>query len=904
MIKKITGIIMSVFMILSCVAPVYSENAANENDFAYENRIEKLTYLGITFDEGITKDTPVPRSSFIRTFLKFVNIEPINNDLLFYDVDKDHPCFTEISTGAANGYMVGFSDGKFYPDKTITVNEAIKTFVNALGYELPAENRGGYPNGYIMTAHSIGLLENINTGVNELNYEDYTKFLENALECNIYEISYDGQSVRYEESDKVNALQKFRDIIKVRTTVTANAVTGLESVSDKTSNSDYVKLNGEEVLTGETNIADYIGYAVEAYIYYEDEDAVGEVKFFNIDRKNNTIIVDAEYIYDDSSDFSAYNFVYETESGRTKNIKITSDTSIIYNGAAKPEYSKDDLIPEIGNVTLIDSNNDGTVDCISIFKAEMEIIVDYASSKDDGISISDKKDSDKYYLYDNEYENYVVYVDGEKSSPGAISAGMLVLIGTNGEHSITYAYSQTITGTISEITNDNNGSAYVTIDKVKYKIAPGSEKYSFRLKDTGVFWIDDKNNVYGFEKDLVSDKSYGYLIRGYLDEEEYPIIAGIKVLTANNDIERYDFNEYIKLNNRKTENIDAANALKEEGEWKDQLVMYKLDENKKVTELYTVTDDGDLQYGGKFFNYTLAEFKNRHGAEYGDNVTEFSYVNKAKNEYLANNGEYNYYGSSWRNLFWQDDNTIWFNIYDDDLETSYVGGKFREEKHSNYELEFYNILEEKNTADVIIYRRNGAASADKQNYSTSYQCTPTVVTKVGEMLNEDDETVLTVTANNQGKTVFLEYYDKMPELAKAEFNSIKPGDIIYYELDTLGRITFLYRVLDIDRFEELGCSGSTGLVHGDSGLYPTSRESLYVTVKRKLANNFFEFTSYGDKSGHIKKILDGTTCYRMTVSGKKVTVENISWDDVRNGDNILVYSRYAQSKSVIVVDKK
>ena len=898
--------IISIFLLISFVfAGVVVNAEETASDDSYNKRVEKLTYLGIYFEEGTEKDTEVTRANFIRDILKFANVEASSEEKIFFDVDKDHPCFSEISTGARLGYMVGYTDGNYYPENIITINDAVKAFVNVLGYEVIANQNGGYPNGYIYAANSIGLLDGIEMGTVNLDYEIFSKLIENALECNVLEIGYDGNTIQYTESDEIDALWKFHNIAKVKAVVTANAITGLKSINDKTQDTNYVKLNDESVLAGDTNISDYLGYAVEAYVYFEDEDETGEVRYFEEDKRNNVLNVDAKYVFDDSSDFSAYNFVYETEAGSVKNIKINQNTSIIYNGAAKPEYSKDDLIPGIGYLNFIDNNNDGIYDCINIFKAEHTIIVDYASSKDDGISIADKKDPGNTYLYDSEYDNYTVYVDGEKSGPTALSAGMLVLIGTNNEHSITYAYSETITGTISAVSAQSD-DGYIVIDGVEYTLTSNMLKYTYKVNDSGTFWIDDKLNVYGFEKDRIDDIVYGYFIRGYCIEEEYPVQAGIRVLTTENEFETYELNETVRLNNRKKDNDEAMQVLKadsaSENEWQDQLIMYKLDENGKVSELYTITEDGELKYNGKFFNYSLETFKSKYGGIYGDNVTEFSYVDEENNEYLANNGEYNYYGSSFQNLFWQDSDTIWFNIYDD-LEMSYVGGNFTNEKHTNYEVEFYNILEDKNTADVIINRKEGVASEDTQQWSTSFQCTPTIVTEVNETLNEDDEVVLTITGNNQGKTVSLEYYDKMPEPTKVEFMSAKPGDIIYYETDTAGRITFLYKAFDIDRYDELGFSASTGLVHGNSGLGNTSRESLYVTVRKKLANNFFEYIAEGDRSGHIKKVDDGTTCYRMTVNGSRVRVENINWEDIQNGENIFIYSRYVQSKCIIAIDK-
>lgn len=48
-------------------------------------------------------------------------------------------------------------NGYFKPDESITVLDAVKIIVTALGYKPKAE-RGGYPDGYINVAEEIGLI--------------------------------------------------------------------------------------------------------------------------------------------------------------------------------------------------------------------------------------------------------------------------------------------------------------------------------------------------------------------------------------------------------------------------------------------------------------------------------------------------------------------------------------------------------------------------------------------------------------------------------------------------------------------------------------------------------------------------------------------------------------------------
>ena len=217
--KRIISLLLS-----TCILPLgictYAEETAT--DAEYGERIEKLAYLDITFDEGSEAGKTVSRARFMRTVLDFLNTPVTRGDSVFSDVDNDHHFKNVIMTAANKGYMVGYGDGNFYPDRIISVPEAIKVIVNALGYELVAVNNGGYPNGYLSVASDIGLTSGVNTGEAELTYSQFSKLLENALECDIMKVKFDGTDINYSDEDEIDALWEFHDTVKVKAVVTEN----------------------------------------------------------------------------------------------------------------------------------------------------------------------------------------------------------------------------------------------------------------------------------------------------------------------------------------------------------------------------------------------------------------------------------------------------------------------------------------------------------------------------------------------------------------------------------------------------------------------------------------------------------------------------------------------------------
>lgn len=895
-------------------------------DAQYSERIEKLAYLDITFDEGSEADKPVSRARFVRTILEFVNASVNGGKSIFLDVDEDHPFKDVIMTGANKGYMIGYDDGNFYPNRIISVPEAIKVIVNTLGYELVAMNNGGYPNGYLSLASEIGLTKGVNSGEAELTYSQFSKLLENALECDIMKIKFDGTDVNYSDDGEIDALWEFHNTVKVKATVTANAITGIDKETGKTGKTNRVKLNGEEVEVGESNIDDYLGYTVEAYISYDDDKDLGEVKFAKVSDKNEVITLKQESILGESTAFSAYNFVYETETGKIKNIEITDEIDVIYNGIAKPNYEKNDLIPEVGNVTLIDNDGDGEVDCIKIFNAKKIIVVSNVATDDEGVKIYDEKDANESYLYDEEYENYVIYVDGERTEPGAISKDMVVLIGENGQHSETYAFSKTVTGKIEYLGKiSGTEKEEIVINGVSYVLAPGCENYPFALGKSGTFRVDNDNNVYAFYKMSAEGLKYGYFIRGYYDEAEDNEKAEIGVLTLDDEIVRFKINQKVKYNGR-TEKVEKVMSyLKNGSKWEDQLIMYELNENGELKALATAQskddESADLRFEALWLQYSSvtnlpAEYRAKYGLNTDADIDnkKNSFLDVEETAYLskADSANYGYYNGSWGNVWWEGSETIRFTVNKDNPEESFVGASWG---YNNYHLKFYNESKETNCVGAVVFEMTGESTLERITTGK----VPAIVKTKQQMLDENDNPVEVIVAVENGKDVIINWNDNADMSIKNQFDSLEAGDIFYYEFNAAGKLKTIYRALDYSKLSDENYSepgvryGNSQCevveIHGtttsDGGNWFEARMAFHK-IDKKLEGGFYEYKDY-PKRGEVptavrrkQKITSNAGVYSVEKIGSKVFIKTISWDDVQNGDEVFIHAKHGAIQAMYV----
>lgn len=77
--------------------------------------------------------------------------------IAFTDVPSEHWASDYIARGANAGIINGMGDGTFMPEEKVTYEQILKMIVCTLGYSVKAENMGGYPKGYVMTASSLGI---------------------------------------------------------------------------------------------------------------------------------------------------------------------------------------------------------------------------------------------------------------------------------------------------------------------------------------------------------------------------------------------------------------------------------------------------------------------------------------------------------------------------------------------------------------------------------------------------------------------------------------------------------------------------------------------------------------------------------------------------------------------------
>ncbi len=99
--------------------------------------------------------------------------------LIFKDVDGETPGVIYVNLAKAMGMINGYPGQVFRPAQTPTVNEAVALLVRAFGYGYMADDKGGFPGGYMAAARELGIFDEGSTvkGPQSISAADFDKLL-------------------------------------------------------------------------------------------------------------------------------------------------------------------------------------------------------------------------------------------------------------------------------------------------------------------------------------------------------------------------------------------------------------------------------------------------------------------------------------------------------------------------------------------------------------------------------------------------------------------------------------------------------------------------------------------------------------------------------------------------------
>ncbi|MBQ4516445.1 MAG: S-layer homology domain-containing protein [Clostridia bacterium] len=337
------------------------EDLKDYNDSPYKKEIDLLRALGIVnaFDDGTFKpDNAITRAEFAALSVRARNVTSVPaSNFEFNDVDPQNWAVGVISSACALGYMSGIGDGSFKPNDPITLEQATKVLVRITGAELLAERQGGYPNGYLFYAAQSGITDGISkNGKEPLTRAEVAKLIANTLNTKLLIQTGFGTYDEYEIDKNKTPLSEYHNIYRYIGRVTANYYAGI--FADEPLLKNEFMLDGYTMDCGKTDIADKLGFYVDVYAK-EDKTAEKKVAVhYSINEdKTDAIVVLAEDILD-TEGLDVFRYIHND---KAYEVSLSKNTNVILNGGSA-DFKKENLKPEVGNVTLLDIDENSEYD--------------------------------------------------------------------------------------------------------------------------------------------------------------------------------------------------------------------------------------------------------------------------------------------------------------------------------------------------------------------------------------------------------------------------------------------------------------------------------------------------------------------------------------------------------------
>lgn len=321
--KKIISFIIAAGMSLGCMNFAYSEEMVID----VSSVEEKFSALGISLDDTFQGEN-ISRGDFARLMIEYLNLTLDNSEeyTRFIDVDTSHKAVGAINRLCDLGYVAGYGEYRYYPERNITYAEALSIIINAFGYKHIVSNSNNWIGGVSNVADDLDIMDGVVCDINDAAKKpQLLKILDNALEAEVMTVSFG------DEIKKTLAIEQFHKVYVLENIVTGNKYTSLVSRNEGRKD-NVLYINNTEIIF-ENDYSEFLGY--HAKCYYKNDDGELTGLYIEKTKRNNHVEIDG----DDVQAFDANGLSYIDNAGKLRKYSV-DNIKIIYNNVAYTEYGQ------------------------------------------------------------------------------------------------------------------------------------------------------------------------------------------------------------------------------------------------------------------------------------------------------------------------------------------------------------------------------------------------------------------------------------------------------------------------------------------------------------------------------------------------------------------------------------
>jgi len=265
--RKLTVALLVLCMLMWATSGAFASFSDTEGT-DYEGAVATLTTLGLLMgypDGTFRPDATITRAEFCAVAIRALGLEDAAGyaagATIFPDVPATHWASGYINLAVDQGLIKGFPDGTFRPSAPVTYAESLAIVVRLLGYE-PAV-KGAWPTNYLIKAFELGLTGGLNFSAGApASRGDIALFIDNALEIPLMQQVTVGDQETYQVVPGSSLLED-----KLGFTAETGFVEETADVFGTALEDGEVMIGGETYSLAEgINLTDWLGMEVKVWL--------------------------------------------------------------------------------------------------------------------------------------------------------------------------------------------------------------------------------------------------------------------------------------------------------------------------------------------------------------------------------------------------------------------------------------------------------------------------------------------------------------------------------------------------------------------------------------------------------------------------------------------------------------
>ncbi|MBQ2614064.1 MAG: S-layer homology domain-containing protein [Clostridia bacterium] len=583
--KRILSLLLSVVLLVSCLGTVVLADTTETQkgkftdvaaDSLYANAVETLSLLGVIngYPDGSFKpEQNVTRAEFTAMLMRTLNFGSLGSAsasaLPFTDVDDSDSSINwsipNINVAYDKGIINGYEDNTFRPKNNVAYEEALKMIVCTLGYTgIDTSTTPWYAN-FVAQANQLGVTK----FASQLGSAETP-----ANRACIAQMLYDSLDVALFENGVLTnrtILKDYQGYIRNTGIISANADLSLTEADGVYLGKDEIQIYAQEKTTGlfetktyklsDTSLAAHIGKEIE--FYYKDNGSTRTLAFAIL-TPSKEVTVDVDRIDLSSSNNNQIRYYASETATSVTPLSLDAQNTVVYNGklyGANPAGSRFDLamLPQLGSVTFLDSDNDNDYDIVTIKGYEVYYVSSKVTSEfsivDSLTALSPK--TLVLNVEDPSIKTTIVDKNGNNLLYNSIAAGNIICLarstGIGGSLIQTAvvlrdSFSGKITGKQGSSSITVNGKSYEYSVAAPWVTGVGTLTEPV-LNESATFYTDIDGRIVAYKKDAVSSNVfYGFVMGMANSDSVFGTEKLVQVLTQTGSQATLILNNQTRIN--------------------------------------------------------------------------------------------------------------------------------------------------------------------------------------------------------------------------------------------------------------------------------------------------------------------------------------------------------------------